>query len=285
MLIDSHCHLPHLPAVLGTLAAVCARAREHGVAGMLSVATTPAELAPMQAATAGIPDVWHAAGLHPEAVDAARAGDLAALEAALLGIADAGVIALGETGLDYLFDVTPVAPAAPPVAAAESEETRVRVDPVALRRLQRDAFALHLEGARRRDLPVIVHTRGAVADTLDVIRAHPGVRGVIHCFTEDAEAARAFVGLGFLLSFSGILTFRNATALREVAAAMDASMLLVETDAPWLAPVPVRGKPNQPAWVAHTAACLAAARGVDAATIARLTSANFTRLFGVGPGS
>lgn len=267
MLIDSHCHLLHLPHDLGDAAGIHARAREHGVHGMLSVATQPAELAPMQAATAGLPGVWLAAGLHPEAVDATRAADLAALEAALLAIADAAadgrVVALGETGLDYLFD-TP--------ASDEGE---------ALRRLQRDAFAVHLEVARRRDLPVIVHTRGAVADTLDLIRAHPGVRGVIHCFTEDAAAARAFTDCGFLLSFSGILTFRNAASLREVAAQVDGGMLLVETDAPWLAPVPLRGKPNQPAWVSHTAACLAQVRGTTAELIAHQTSANFARLFGV----
>lgn len=262
MLIDSHCHLSHLPPALGDAASVCARARAHDVLGMLTVATTPAELEPMRAATQGIDGVWHAAGLHPEAVDAARAGDLAALEEALLRIADAGVVALGETGLDYLQ--------AGPVP-----------DVGTLRQLQRDAFAVHLEVARRRDLPVIVHTRGALQDTLDVIRAHPGVRGVIHCFTEDAEAARAFVGLGFMLSFSGILTFRNASALRAVASEMDGGMLLVETDAPWLAPVPMRGKPNQPAWVMHTAACLGEVRGTSPEAIAATTSANFARLFGV----
>ena len=286
MLIDSHCHLLHLPPELGDAAEVHARARAQGVHGMLSVATQPGELAPMQAATAGLPGIWLAAGLHPEAVDATRAGDLAALEAALVLIAGAGpragadagangkgnvppVVALGETGLDYLFDT------GAPVAGI------ARADGEALRKLQRNAFAVHLEVARRHDLPVIVHTRGAVADTLDVIRAHPGVRGVIHCFTEDAAAARAFVDCGFLLSFSGILTFRNAAALRDVAAGVDGTMILVETDAPWLAPVPLRGKPNQPAWVAHTAECLAQVRGTSAGEIARLTSANFARLFGV----
>jgi TatD DNase family protein len=167
-------------------------------------------------------------------------------------------VALGETGLDYS-----------PAADARWHAA------------QRDCFALHLEVGRRHDLPVIVHTRAALDDTLDVLRAHRGARGVIHCFTEDEAAARAFVELGFMVSFSGIVTFRNADPLRAVAARVPADMLLVETDAPFLSPVPVRGKPNQPAHVAHVAACLAAVRGCSEAAIADCTSANFARLFGV----
>lgn len=258
MLIDSHCHLSHMPFVDGGVAAICAQAAAANVQGMLTIATTPRELAAMQAACANQPFIWCAAGLHPEAVDAQTAGDLQLLEQALIEVAGSAVVALGETGLDY----------SPAASAAHYER-------------QRDSFALHLELARQFDLPVIVHTRNAVEDTLDIIRAHPGVRGVIHCFTEDQRAADAFITLGFLLSFSGILTFRNADALRRVAAGIDPQMLLVETDSPYLAPVPMRGKSNQPAWVAHTAACLADVRAVSLEAISDITSTNFARLFGV----
>ena len=180
MLIDSHCHLSHMPKAVGGVAAICEQAASANVHGMLTIATTPDALAAMQGDCAEQSYVWCAAGLHPEVVNA-----------------------------------------------------------------QRDSFALHLELARRFDLPVIVHTRNAVEDTLELIRAHPGYRGVIHCFTEDQRAADAFIAVDFLLSFSGILTFRNADALRRVAADIDAQMLLVETDPPYLAPVPMRGKSNQ----------------------------------------
>ena len=258
MLIDSHCHLSHMPAVDGGVASICAQARDADVRGMLTIATTPQELAAMQASCASQPFIWCAAGLHPEAVNDQTAGDLQLLEQALIDVAGSAVVALGETGLDY-------SPAASPAHYGA----------------QRDSFALHLDLARRFDLPVVVHTRNAVDATLDIIRAHPGVRGVIHCFTEDQRAADAFIALDFLLSFSGILTFRNAEALRNVAANIDPQMMLVETDSPYLAPVPMRGKSNQPAWVAHTAACLADVRGTSREAIAETTSTNFARLFGV----
>ena len=258
MLIDSHCHLSHMPKVAGGVAAICEQAASANVHGMLTIATTPDALAAMQADCAEQPYVWCAAGLHPEAVNAQNSLDLQALEHALIHVAGSAVVALGETGLDY-------SPAASPGLFAA----------------QRDAFALHLELARRFDLPVIVHTRNAVADTLDLIRAYPGCRGVIHCFTEDQRAGEAFIALDFLLSFSGILTFRNAEALRRVAADIDAQMMLVETDSPYLAPVPMRGKSNHPAWVAHTAACMADVRGTSREQIAHTTTANFARLFQV----
>ena len=258
MLIDSHCHLSHMPSIEGGVATICAQAAAANVHGMLTIATTPQTLAAMQLSCADQPFVWSAAGLHPEAVNAQTAGDLQLLETALVEVAGSAVIALGETGLDY----------SPAASSAHYNA-------------QRDSFALHLQLARRFDLPVIVHTRNAVDDTLDIIRAHPGVRGVIHCFTEDQRAADAFIALDFLLSFSGILTFRKADALRRVAANIPAQMMLVETDSPYLAPVPMRGKSNEPAWVAHTAACLAQVRTASLDAISGITSANFARLFRV----
>ncbi len=240
------------------VATICAQAAAANVQGMLTIATMPHALPDLQTACIDQPFIWCAAGLHPEAVNAQTAGDLQMLEAALIAVAGSSVVALGETGLDYSQAASP-----------------------AHYNAQRDAFALHLQLARRFDLPVVVHTRNAVDDTLDIIRAHPGVRGVIHCFTEDQRAADAFVALDFLLSFSGILTFRNAGALRNVAASIDAQLMLVETDSPYLAPVPMRGQSNRPAWVAHTAVCLADVRATSLEAIADITSANFARLFGV----
>ena len=187
MLIDSHCHLSHMPKAAGGVAAICAQAASANVRGMLTIATTPDALAAMQADCAEQPYVWCAAGLHPEAVNAQISLDLQALEHALIHVAGSAVVALGETGLDY-------SPAASPGLFAT----------------QRDAFALHMELARLFDLPVIVHTRNAVEDTLELIRAHPGYRGVIHCFTGSWADAEAYMGLNFMISIAGPVTYPNA---------------------------------------------------------------------------
>jgi len=169
---------------------------------------------------------------------------------------DDKVVAIGETGLDYFRLAEPLD-------------------------WQRERFRVHIRAARASAKPLIVHTRNAAADTLRLMREEGADRvgGVMHCFTESAEVARAALELGFHISFSGIVTFRNAAALREVAAAVPDDRLLIETDAPYLAPVPLRGRRNEPAYLPHVARCLAAVRGCDEATIARLTTANFDRLF------
>jgi TatD DNase family protein len=165
------------------------------------------------------------------------------------------VVAIGETGLDYHYE---------PEAAE----------------LQRQAFRLHLEAARVTGKPVIVHTREARADTLALLReAALPQAGVLHCFTEDWEMARAALDLGFYISLSGIVTFRNADALREVARQVPADRLLVETDSPYLAPVPYRGKPNLPQYVREVAEFLAELRGVEYEVFARQTTENYLRLF------
>jgi TatD DNase family protein len=153
---------------------------------------------------------------------------------------------------------------------------------------QRDRFAIHIAAAHATGLPLVVHTRSASTDTLEMLRSdgRGAVGGVFHCFTETAEVARAALDLGFYISFSGILTFRNAEELRDVARWVPLDRCLIETDSPYLAPVPYRGKTNQPAYVPHVAAQLAALKGLDLATVAAATSANCERLFTrLGPAS
>jgi TatD DNase family protein len=174
------------------------------------------------------------------------------------------VVGIGETGLDYF---------------------RLNGRTVDEMAWQRERFRVHIRAARQTGLPLVIHTRNASADTLDVLRdeGQGAVRGVFHCFTETMDVARAAVELGFHVSFSGILTFKNAQALRDVARWVPLDRCLIETDSPYLAPTPHRGKTNQPAWVAHVAGQLAAIKGLDVAHIAQATTSNFETLFGVPP--
>lgn len=195
------------------------------------------------------PDVWASVGQHPEAA----AHPWAWIEALL---DEPRVVAVGETGLDYFH-----------------------TDDAAVRKRQRACFEHQLMLAARHGLPVVVHTRSAEDDTLALLRAFPGVIGVLHCFTESWDMAEAALGLGYYVSISGIVTFRNGDNVREVARRVPADRLLVETDAPWLAPVPHRGQQNEPAYVVDTARYLAELRAVDLETLAGETTANFQRLF------
>ncbi len=194
-------------------------------------------------------DVWASVGQHPEAA----AESWTWIEPLLTS---AGVVAVGETGLDYHH--------------AGSAEIQAR---------QRACFEHQLELAGRHRLPVIVHTRSAEADTIALIRAHPEVVGVLHCFTESWQLAEAALALGYYVSISGIVTFKNGENVREVARRVPDDRLLVETDAPWLAPVPHRGRQNRPAYVVDTARYVAELRGTDFETLAAQTSSNFFRLF------
>lgn len=245
MLIDSHCHLNFLDSP-----DVClAQAREHGVGGFLCIGVdavgTPAVLALADAH----PDVWASVGLHPEGA----ADDPAWID----GFLDhPRVVAAGEMGLDYFHQHDPEA-----------------------RRTQLDRFEFQLALASAHGLPAVIHTRAAEADTLERLRAFPDVRGVLHCFTESWEMAAAAMDLGYFVSISGIVTFRNADNVREVARRIPGDRLLVETDSPWLAPVPFRGKPNQPAFVTSTAAFLAELRGETVDQFADQTTRNFFTLF------
>lgn len=254
MLIDSHCHLDMLDLARHdhSMDNVIAAARARDVQQMLCVSVDLNRFDAMYRTASGYDNVWFSAGIHPLHVqespfDRQRLSALAA---------DPRVVALGETGLDYHYSI----------------DTREQ---------QQASFAGHLQLAGELDLPVIVHTREAREDTLRLIREHgnPDSAGVLHCFTESLEMARAALELGYLISFSGIITFRNAAELREVVKAIPLERMLIETDSPYLAPVPYRGKPNQPAYVAEVAACVAELKGVPVEQVAEQTTANFHQLF------
>ncbi|HSG90778.1 MAG TPA: TatD family hydrolase [Pseudomonadales bacterium] len=260
MLIDSHCHLDHLDldAYDGRLEAALDAARAAGVSGFLCVGADPdpARLRGVLDISERFADVWASAGIHPLEVDGSPAQ-----RAAVAAVLDhARVVAIGETGLDFFKDGE--------VAGADRDA-------------QIDSFAWHLAEGGRRGLPVIVHTREARAETLACIRAHgdPSVAGVMHCFAEDWDTAVAAMDLGYLISISGIVTFRSAGALREVVKRVPLERLLVETDSPWLSPAPERGRPNEPARVRRVAECIAELRGLSLAALAEATSANFRGLF------
>ncbi len=249
MLVDSHCHLNYLDDADGKLAT----ARAAGVHEFLCIGVNAGTHEAVIQITERHADVWASAGVHPDSADENTSLDW---------VSDASrhgrVVGIGETGLDYF---------------------KTKGDADAVHQWQRDSFAAHLAIARDAALPVIVHTRAAEADTVDIMRAHRGTVGVLHCFTESWELARVALDLGWYVSISGIVTFRNAENVRTVAKRVPNDRLLVETDCPWLAPVPHRGETNQPAFVTHTAAFLAALRSQDPEALAHQTTANFAHLF------
>ena len=258
MFIDSHCHLsfPELQARMPELRQAMAEAR---VDRALCICTTLEEFPQVHALATQYDNFWCSVGVHPdnEGVQEPTLDDL--LQRAALP----RVVAIGETGLDYY---------------------RLNDRSVADMAWQRERFRVHICAARATGLPLIIHTRSASEDTLAVLRdeGQGAVRGVFHCFTETMDVAMAALELGFYISFSGILTFRNAEALRDVARAVPLERCLIETDSPYLAPMPHRGKTNQPAWVAHVAAQLAALKQQPLEAVARVTSANAEALFGLG---
>ena len=258
MFIDSHCHLsfPELQARMPELRQAMAEAR---VDRALCICTTLEEFPQVHALATQHDNFWCSVGVHPdnEGVQEPTLDDL--LQRAALP----RVVAIGETGLDYY---------------------RLNGRSVADMAWQRERFRVHIRAAHATGLPLIIHTRSASEDTLSVLRdeGQGAVRGVFHCFTETMDVAMAALELGFYISFSGILTFRNAEALRDVARAVPLERCLIETDSPYLAPMPHRSKTNQPAWVAHVAAQLAALKQQPLETVARVTSANAEALFGLG---
>lgn len=254
MLVDSHCHLDRLDLAAhgGSLDAALDAARARGVGQFLCIGVSADNAAAVKALADRYDDVHCSVGVHP--LDLAP-GQPPALDWLLQELDHPRVVAIGETGLDYHYE---------PEAAE----------------FQQQAFQLHLEAARITGKPVIVHTREARADTLALLReAALPQAGVLHCFTEDWDMARAALDIGFYISLSGIVTFRNAEALREVARQVPADRLLVETDSPYLAPVPHRGKANLPQYVREVAEFLAELRGVSYDALAEQTTANFYRLF------
>ena len=253
MLVDSHCHLD-FPDFAGELEAVVARAGEAGVGLMLTIGTHLTRLEQVLRVAETFPQVWCTVGIHPHeagrepAVDVGRLVELAG---------HPRVVGFGETGLDYFYDHSP------------------RAD-------QQASFRVHLRAARQAGLPVVIHTRDADDDLMRILDeewADGPVSGLIHCFSGGQQLAEFALEKGLYLSFSGIVTYKTAEPLRAVAAAAPLERLLVETDSPYLAPIPKRGKRNEPAFVAHTANRIAEIRQLSAAELARATTANFLRLF------
>jgi TatD DNase family protein len=258
VLIDSHCHLDatYFPAGADE---PLARAQSAGVSGFVVIGvgeTTAQAKAAVELAHLRPREVAAVVGVHPhDASGVVEGGSAVFAEIAALA-ADPAVVAVGEIGLDYHYDHSP-------------------------RAVQREVFARFIALAREVGKPMVIHTREAAADTLELL-ASEGARdvgGVIHCFSEDRAFAEKALELGFDLSFSGIVTFKSARAVQEVAAWAPLERLLVETDSPYLAPIPLRGKPCEPAYVVHTARHVAALRGIDLPTLAAATHANTERLF------
>ena len=254
MLADSHCHLNY-PGLVEDQPAALARARARGVTAMLNIATREREWDAVLATAEANPDVWATVGVHPHEADAHP--DVTA-ERLVERARHPKVVGLGESGLDYHYD--------------HSDRDR-----------QRTSFRAHIVAARETGLPVVVHTRFAVDYTAAILIEEMGrgpFTGVIHCFTSSGDFADKALALGFYISLSGIVTFKNARKLQAVAARLPIDRLLVETDAPFLAPVPHRGRPGEPAFVADTLAFLAHLRGDTPEALAEATARNFHALFG-----
>lgn len=253
MFVDSHCHLNY-KGLVEDQDAVLARAAEAGVSAMLNISTRKREWADIIATAEKAPNIWASVGIHPHEADSHADVDTAQLVAAS---DHPKVIAIGETGLDYFYDHSD-------------------------REQQQESFRAHLVASRETGLPVIVHTRDAEEDTARILREEMGkgpFPGVIHCFTASGEFADIALELGLFISISGIVTFKNAQDLRETAARIPEERLLIETDSPFLAPVPHRGKSCEPAFVADTGRFLADLRGVSVEQLAQTTADNFYTLF------
>lgn len=254
MIIDSHAHLDY-PALSADLPGVLARAHDAGVEQVISIGVKLSTSDAPRVIAETYDNVWFSVGVHPhEAGSEALACDL---DAFLAAADHPKCVAIGEAGLDYYYDHAP-------------------------RDKQAESFRVQIAAARQLGLPIIVHARDADEDMATIIEEEMEkgeFTGVLHCFSSGAELARRALAVGFYVSFSGILTFNNAAEIREVAGFAPADRVLVETDAPFLAPVPHRGKPNEPAYTAHTLARLADVRGTSVAEMAAQTTANTLRLF------
>jgi TatD DNase family protein len=253
MLADSHCHLD-FPDFAEGAEAVAERARGAGVGAMLTICTHLSRFERVLAVAQSLDGVSCTVGVHPH--EAAAEGDVAVDRLIELS-RHPKVVGFGETGLDYYYEHSP-------------------------RDAQARSFRTHIAAARATGLPLVVHTRDADEETAAILTeaaGDGGVKGVLHCFSSTAELASRAVALGFYISFSGIVTFKKADELRRIAASVPLDRILVETDAPYLAPVPKRGQRNEPAFVVHTAAEVARVRGLNPDAFARATTENFFRLF------
>ncbi len=253
MLVDSHCHLDY-PDLQKDFSGVMARARSAGVETMLAIGTKLRDFDAVRAIAEANDNVFCTVGIHPH-----EAANEQTAAAALVALADhPKIVGIGETGLDYFYEKSP-------------------------REAQAENFRAHMRAAHASGLPLVVHTRDADADMADLLdwahRELPGTIGVLHCFTSSLALAQKAIGLGYYISISGIVTFKNAEDLRATVRALPLERLLVETDSPYLAPVPKRGKPCEPSYVLHTATFVAELKGVGLPELAKTTSDNFYRLF------
>lgn len=253
MLVDSHCHLDYIECDGGLDDAVV-RARESGVCTMVTICTKITEFAKVIRIAEKYHDVWCTVGIHPHEVER----EPAVSRAELVSLAQhPKVVGIGETGLDYFYEHSP-------------------------RSAQQRSFLIHIEAARETGLPLVVHTRDADPDTIEILareQATGQFAGLIHCYSTSPQMAEKAIEMGFYISLAGILTFKRSDELRNTVTELPLDRLLVETDSPYLAPVPKRGKPNEPAFVVYTAAKLAEIRELAPADIARITTDNFYRLF------
>jgi TatD DNase family protein len=257
MFVDSHCHLD-FPDFREDFPDVLARARSAGIGAMVTIGTRLSAFADVLAIAEREPSIYCSVGVHPHNADQEGVDNP---EALIEHAQHRKVVGIGETGLDFYY--------------RHSAPER-----------QAHSFRAHIAAARQTALPLIVHTRNADAETIDILSRETGVgafSGVIHCFSASAALAERALALGLYISFSGILTFRNAREVQDVAKSAPLDRVLLETDAPYLAPVPRRGKRNEPALLVHTAAFLAQLRGEGIERIAEVTSANFFRLFAKVP--
>jgi TatD DNase family protein len=253
MLVDSHCHLD-FPDLAGDLAGVLARAKTAGVGRMLAIATQVARFETYRALSEAHPEIYFSIGTHPH--QAAEEPDVPTDRLVELA-RHPRCVAIGEAGLDYHYDRSP-------------------------REVQGRVFRTQIAAARQSGLPLVIHARDADADMIRVLEDEMGqgtFKAVLHCFSSGPALAEAGVALGLYISFSGILTFKRSEELRAIAARVPLDRLLIETDAPYLAPEPHRGRPNEPAYVAHTARALASVVDLSEAELATATTANFYRLF------
>ncbi len=253
MLIDTHCHLDYFSAE--ELPGVLLRARELGVMEMVTIGTTLAQSERIRTLAEGLANVWCTAGVHPHH---AAAGEVPTPEAIAALTRFPKVIGVGEAGLDYFYDRAP-------------------------KDVQQAVFRAHIRAARLAGVPLAIHSRDADVDMMNILQNEWDNGGefkfLLHCFSSSRQLAEFAVKLGGYVSFSGILTFPKSQEFRDIARDLPAERLLVETDSPYLAPVPNRGKRNEPGWTAHTAKVLAEVRGMGIGALAELTTANFRRLF------
>lgn len=256
-IIDSHCHLNRvdLNEFGGDLANVLKIAAEHGVEHFLTVAVELEDVEELKKIAQRFSQVSYSVGWHPTSVARRQLVDWLIEEGRL-----PRCVAIGETGLDYYH--------------LERESDK---------KVQQDLFVQHIEAAKYLKKPLIIHTRQASEDTISILKSENAIeaRGVMHCFTEDWTVAKQALDLNFMISLSGIVTFKNASLVHEVARKVPLDALLIETDAPYLAPVPFRGKPNHPAWVKYVCETIAKLRGISVEEVARITTANFYKLFPV----